>query len=358
MPTKTPHMPMIDATSITLAPDASIMEAVACIDRSSAKIALVCDASGKLLASVTDGDIRRAFLKGANLESTVESAMHSKPYTLKASTPRAEIIETMRRLEIRQVPLVDSRGVLKGVVTLDQLSGMAHPPRSNPVVIMAGGKGKRLLPLTSDCPKPMVDINGKPMLEWMLQRFVLQGFREFYIAVNYLGHMIEEYFGDGSKFGCNITYIREEHFLGTAGALALIEQKLTEPLLVINGDIMADIDFADVVDFHVASGAEATVCARPHRVQVPYGVIQMKNGVLHTIVEKPVHEDLISAGIYVLDPVVITYIDRDVMTDMPNVLLNIAQQKKNVAVFPMREEWLDIGRHEDLELAKRVLMEA
>ena len=222
------HVPMIDATTITLSPSATIMQAVECIERSDAKIALVSDADGTLLATITDGDIRRAFLKGATLNSTVEQAMHRNPYTLCVSTPRGEIIETMRARDIRQVPLVDGTGSVVGVVMIDQLSGLAHPPRTNPVVIMAGGKGQRLMPLTQNCPKPMVDINGKPMLEWMLQRFVLQGFRQFYIAINYLGHMIEEYFGDGHAFGCHITYVRESEFLGTAGALSLLPGDFNE----------------------------------------------------------------------------------------------------------------------------------
>ena len=352
------HLPMMDVSNILLKEDATIMQAIACIDSSDAKIVLVNDASGKLVGSATDGDIRRAFLKGATLESPISGAMHTKPYTLAVGTPRNEIIETLKLHDIRQVPLVDAKGAVVGIVTLDQLTGLAHPPRTNPVVIMAGGKGQRLMPLTTNCPKPMVDINGKPMLEWMLQRFVLQGFHEFHIAINYLGHMIEEYFGDGSAFGCHITYIREQTFLGTAGALSLLTEKFDEPLLVINGDIMASIDFADVVDFHESSNAIATVCARPHRVEVPYGVIEMRDGVLHTIVEKPVHEDLISAGIYVLDPRALSYIEPNTVTDMPSVLLTLARDAQKVAVFPMREEWLDVGRHEDLELAKRAVRNA
>ena len=354
--TTNPTLPMIDAASITLSQDASIMRAIACLENSDAKIVLITDASGKLVGTATDGDIRRAFLKGATLESCINVAMHTSPYTLPVSTPRHEIMETLQVRQIRQVPLIDDKGSVLGIVTLDQLSEQVHPLRRNPVVIMAGGKGKRLLPLTSHCPKPMVEINGKPMLEWMLQRFMLQGFREFHIAINYLGHMIEEYFGDGSDFGCHISYVREETFLGTAGALSLLNAMFDTPLVVINGDIMVTIDFTDLVDYHVASNAFATVCARPHRVEVPYGVIQLKNGTLHTIVEKPVHEDLISAGIYVLDPKALHYIQPGMVTDMPSVLLSLVQDAKKVAVFPMREEWLDVGRHEDLERAKNAQM--
>lgn len=355
--TTAPHYPMIDAASISLPITATIMQALECIERSDAKIALIQANTGALAGTVTDGDIRRGFLKGATLESVVSGVMNPAPYTLCATTPRKEIIETMRVREIRQVPLVDEDGRVVGLVTLDQLSGMAHPKRNNPVVIMAGGKGLRLLPLTSHCPKPMVEINGKPILEWMLQRFIAQGFHRFYFAINYLGHMIEEHFGDGTAFGCSITYIREESFLGTAGALSLIREPFTDPLLVINGDILVSIDFADVVDYHAASHAIATVCARQHSVEVPYGVIQLKDGMLQTIVEKPVHEDLISAGIYVLNPAVLATIPKNQVTDMPTVLLALVQTNQKVAVFPMREEWVDVGRHSDLELAKRSLSE-
>lgn len=356
MSTQSPY-PMIDAASISLPMTATLMQALACIERSDAKIALIQTSTGALAGTVTDGDIRRGLLKGETLESPVSSVMNRAPYTLSATTPRKEIMETMRVREIRQVPLVDSQGCVVGLVTLDQLSGLAHPRRNNAVVIMAGGKGLRLLPLTSHCPKPMVEINGKPILEWMLQRFVAQGFHRFYIAINYLGHMIEEHFGDGEAWGCSITYIREEAFLGTAGALSLIEEPLSDPVLVINGDILASIDFADVVEYHMASKAMATVCARQHSMEVPYGVIQLKDGMLQTIVEKPVHEDLISAGIYVLNPGVLATIPRHTVTDMPSVLVSLAQASEKVAVFPMREEWVDVGRHSDLELAKRSLSE-
>ena len=191
------------------------------------------------------------------------------------------------------------------------------------------------------------------MLEQIIQQFTSQGFGNFYIAINYLGHIIEDYFGDGNRWDCHIHYLREQEFLGTAGALSLIEDTITEPFIVMNGDILTSIDFGALMDYHAGSGSMATVCARQHRMEVPYGVIQLKDGMMQAIVEKPVYEDLVSAGIYVLDPRAMAYLAKGRAADMPNLLLSIVQDGKKVAVFPMREHWMDVGRHDDLDLAKR-----
>jgi len=210
---------------------------------------------------------------------------------------------------------------------------------------MAGGKGKRLLPITQDMPKPMVPVGGKPILEWILLRLTHYGFREFTFAINYLGHMIEDYFGDGSAFGCRIRYVKETEFLGTAGALSLLPPGDQHPLVVTNGDILTGLDFE--------GGYIASVCARAHRVEVPYGVIDVRDGCMRGIVEKPVYDNLISAGIYVLSPSVLSKIPREQVLDMPDLLLSLVHEDNKIGVFALEDEWVDVGRHDDLERAKR-----
>lgn len=331
-----------------------IRKALQIIDGTEARIALVVDAAGKLIGSVVDGDIRRALLRGATLETPVENIMAREPYVRPIGTSRQKLLEAMRTLDIRQIPLVGEGGRLEGIVVYDMLGGFKQATRSTPVVIMAGGKGKRLLPITTDMPKPLVPVGGRPMLEWILLRLSHYGLRNVTLAVNYLGHMIEEYFGDGSAFDCHITYVREKEFLGTAGALSLLPEKPAEPMLVMNGDIISNMDYDSLIEHHAQSRAVATVCARAHRTEVPFGVIRHENGWLTGMSEKPVYENLISTGIYMLSPEALAAIPTGTFTDMPTVLTNLAGQKKPVAVFAMDDEWVDVGRHDDLERVKRL----
>ncbi len=344
--------PLIPACEVQMTESQPVLKALEIIENSSAKIALVVDSGGRLCGALTDGDIRRAFLKGATLNSPVREVMHDKPFTMPSSSGKAEIIDVMLSEKIKQMPLLDADGVLVGIAVYDMLTGFERQLCVNPVVIMAGGKGRRLLPITQDIPKPMIEVGGKPLLEQILQQFIKQGFVNFYFAVNYLGHIIEEYFGDGRKWNCNIKYIREQEFLGTAGALSLAKDELKEDFIVINGDILTSVDFRELLDYHISSKAVATVCARHHVTSVPYGVIKLKDGKLESIIEKPVYEDLISAGIYVFSPTVLASIPKSTIVDMPEVLLALAQDSRRVDIYPMREDWVDVGRHDDLEQAR------
>jgi dTDP-glucose pyrophosphorylase/CBS domain-containing protein len=346
---------MIPAEKVQMHDEEPILRAMQLIDSTDAKIALVVNSNGKMLGSVTDGDVRRALIAGCSLESPVRMAMHANPCIMPATSSRQDIIHGMQQLQVKQMPLLKSDGCVVGVVTYDALTGFLRIPRSNAVLIMAGGKGKRLLPITNDIPKPMIEVSGKPILEHILLQFIQQGFSRFYFAVNYLSHVIENYFGNGSHWNCTIEYLHEEEFLGTAGALSLFSSPPSDPFIVINGDILTSVDFSDLLDYHLSSDAIATICVRYHRTQVPYGVIRLKHGKLESIVEKPVHEDLISAGIYALHPEVLNYVPKEVPMDMPGLLMKLTQQAKNIAIYPMREDWLDIGRHDDLAIAQQTL---
>ncbi|MCW8164703.1 nucleotidyl transferase [Verminephrobacter aporrectodeae subsp. tuberculatae] len=344
---------LLDATRNMLPEQAPVLQALRILDQAQAKIALVVNAQGKLSGCVVDGDVRRGLLHGHSLETPVSQIMHRQPYVLPAHSSRQKILHAMQVLEIKQVPLVTPEGLVTGIAVHDLLLGLQHGERPNHVVVMAGGKGKRLLPITQDLPKPMVQLGGKPILEWILLRLRHHGFREFSFAINYLGHVIEDYFGDGTAFGCRIRYVREKDFLGTAGALSLLPPGDTHPLVVTNGDILSGIDFGHLVDFHAAGGRSATVCARAHRVEVPYGVIEMHAGCLQGIVEKPVYDNLISAGIYVLSPQVLARIPKDQVLDMPDLLRSLINAHHAIGVFVLEDEWVDVGRHDDLERAKR-----
>lgn len=345
----------LDARQNMLPESASVLQAIQVLDQAQAKIVLVVDAAEKLTGSVVDGDVRRGLLRGHGLQSPVHEIMHRQPYVLPAHSPRQKILEAMHLLEIKQVPLVTPEGSVAGIAVHDILLGLQHGERPNHVVVMAGGKGKRLLPITQDMPKPMVPVGGKPILEWILLRLTHYGFREFTFAINYLGHIIEDYFGDGSAFGCRIRYVKEKEFLGTAGALSLLQPGDQHPLVVTNGDILTGLDFGSLVDFHADGGYTATVCARAHRVEVPYGVIEMRDGCLHGIVEKPVYDNLISAGIYVLSPSTLPRIPKEQVLDMPDLLLSLVGEGRKIGVFALEDEWIDVGRHDDLERAKRTL---
>ena len=346
---------LIDAQANVVPEDAPLLRAMQVIDRMQAKIALVTNASGRLIGSVVDGDVRRALLRGHTLQTPVREVMHGAPYVLPLNTPRQKILESMHLLDIKQIPLVTPEGSVAGIALHDVLMGLQHRERPNHVVIMAGGKGRRLLPLTQDLPKPMVQVGGKPILEWILLRLTHYGFRDFTFTINYLGHMIEDYFADGQAFGCRIRYSREQDYLGTAGALSLVEPGQQHPLVVMNGDILSAVHFGDLVDFHATGGYAATVCARAHRVEVPYGVIEMRDGCLSGIVEKPVYDNLISAGIYVLEPQVLQRVPRGKPMDMPDLLLGLVGASHRIGVFVLEDEWVDVGRHDDLEHAKRNL---
>jgi dTDP-glucose pyrophosphorylase len=353
MPHTALSYPIIPASEVKIASDASILKGLEVINNSVARIALVVDTKGCLKGSLVDGDIRRALLSGCTLESPVSQAMYPNPISMPVGSSRQQILDVMHSMQVKQMPLLETDGALVGIATYDKLAGFVKEPHSNPVVIMAGGKGQRLLPLTQDIPKPMVEVSGKPMLEHIIEHFTKQGFSEFYLALNHLGHIIEEYFGDGHKWNCHIHYIRETKPLGTAGALSLIETKFTEPFIVINGDILTSANFVDLLDYHSGVGSMATVCARAHRMEVPFGVIQIRDGMMQAIVEKPVYEDLVSAGIYVLDPQMLQHLPHGAAMDMPTFLQTLVKHNQKVAVFPLHEDWADVGRHDDLNQAER-----
>lgn len=328
--------------------EATVSEAIAAIESGSIQIALVLD-QGRLAGIVTDGDIRRGLLRGMPLSSRATEVMNRTPVSASITLPRDERLRLMRQRSIKQLPLVDAGGMVVDIETFDEL--IEAPRYENPVLIMAGGLGERLGALTREVPKPMLHVGGRPLIETIVRNFVQQGFRNIFISVNYKAELIQKHFGDGSAFGAAINYIHETERLGTAGALGLFPSNPDLPLVVTNGDILTTINYGALVDFHNATPAEATMAVREHKVHVPYGVVTASEGYLQVIREKPTESWFVSAGIYVIGPNVFRLVDRGVKVDMPAVLERVVASEGRVAVYPIREYWLDIGRVEDFEQA-------
>ena len=333
-----------------ISPETTLREALSRIDSSGAQLAIVIDSKGRLRGTLSDGDIRRALLRDVDLSITTAEIMNSKPIVADAACPRQEVLALMRSNVLHHIPLVDEDGVVLQVITLDELTGIVKHP--NWVVLMAGGLGTRLLPLTEDCPKPMLHVGTKPILESILEGFVDQGFCNFYISVNYLAEAIMDYFGDGSRWGASIRYLHEDKRLGTAGALSLLPEAPQEPFFVMNGDLMTRTRFDSMLQFHIEHGVSATMAVREYELEIPYGVVQLNGSRIQGIDEKPVQKFFVNAGIYLLSPDVLDQIPKREYLDMPILFDHLMSAGKSADAFLLREYWIDIGRIEEFERAK------
>ena len=316
------------------------------------KIVMVANEQGVLIGTISDGDVRRGLLKGLVLTSSITGIVNRNAFVVPVGVDRALVKQLMLANKIHQIPIVDEGRRVVGLHLWDEiLSPVARP---NQVVVMAGGKGTRLRPYTETCPKPLLPIAGKPMLEHIVDRAKLDGFTRFLFAIHYLGHMIEDYFGDGERHGVHIAYLKEKFPLGTAGALSLIEPKPSVPFIVTNGDVVTDIRYGELVDFHTRHDAEATMAVRVHEWQHPFGVVQMRGVEIVGFEEKPISRSHINAGVYVLEPSALNVLDVDESCDMPNLFERLRGQSKRTVAFPMHEPWLDVGRPDDLEVARKI----
>lgn len=335
---------------ILIAPDTSIFEALKVIERQNLQIALIVNTEGKLLGSLTDGDIRRGILAGITLQDRVDKIMNHTPITVGQDKSRKEILRLMQDRKITRIPIIDDLGRVIDLKSLDQLIEVPKN-KSNTVILMAGGLGSRLGELTENCPKPMLKVGSKPILEIILGNFIEYGFVNFQISVNYKAEMIEDYFKDGKKWGVNISYIREKQKMGTAGSLTLLENVGADPLIVMNGDLLTKVNFAKLIEHHEESGSMATMCVRQYDFQVPYGVVDVDGHQIRSITEKPVHSFFVNAGVYVLDPKCLKMIPDGEHYDMPDLFSKVLAEKEKSSVFPIHEYWLDIGRKDDFQKA-------
>ncbi len=342
---------MHNLDDILIRPEASVLEALETINRSTAKIVLVTDASRRLLGTVTDGDVRRGILKGVDLASPVAAVMNAKPHSIQEGTSDAAALMVMKERSIHHLPVLDRAGCVLRLVLDSDLWRPGH--ESAWVVVMAGGLGNRLKPLTDETPKPLLPIGGRPLLEIIIENFFRQGFERFFLSVNYKSEMIESHFGNGSRFGVSIEYLSETERLGTAGALRLLPETPSVPVIVVNGDILTTLDARLLLMFHREQRAPATLCVREHSWRLPYGVVVVEpQGGFKSIEEKPLRRELISAGINVLSPEALQLLPANGAIDMPELLGMVSSKLGPPAVYPLREYWLDIGRLDDLRRAQ------
>jgi dTDP-glucose pyrophosphorylase len=330
---------------------ASIAEAIDVLNGVSLKIVMVSNQDGVLEGTICDGDIRRGLLKGCHLKTPLSKIIHRNPLVVRPELARNLVVDLMLANKVQQIPVVDDKGCIVGLHLWDQV--LAPPVRSNLMVIMAGGIGSRLHPFTKNCPKPLLMVSGRPMLEHIIERAKLQGFTNFILAINYLGNMIEEYFGDGGPLGVRINYLRENSPLGTAGALSLLDPDPEIPFLVTNGDVITDVNYGDLLDFHVRHHAFATMAVRVHEWQNPFGVVRTKGLEIIDFEEKPISRSYINAGVYALDPSCLSLLQKDAYIDMPSVFENVKTQIGKIIAYPMHEPWMDVGRIDDLLAANQ-----
>lgn len=335
--------------NILLHPNATIREALKIIDKGAMQIALVVDEEEKLLGTLTDGDIRRALLKDLSLNDTVEAIMFKKPTVCRTEDSSEKILDLAMTKKLHQIPIVDEDGKLVG---LQEIGNLLKPKyKNNRVVLMVGGLGTRLRPLTIKTPKPMLKVGDKPILETIIFNFKKHGFTNIILCVSYKSEIIEEYFGNGSEFGVNIEYVHENKRMGTAGALSLIKEQLDEPFFVMNGDLLTNINFEHMMEYHLVNNSVATMGVREYDFQVPYGVVNTDGENILSIEEKPVHHFFVSGGVYVLSCETLNYIPEDAFYDMPTLFEKVIKQSQKVLSFPINEYWLDIGRVEEFEKA-------
>lgn len=334
---------------VLIGPDTSLREALTVIDDGRSQIALVVDANRRLLGTLTDGDARRGLLKGLTLTDHVSMAMFPNPTCARAGEDRQSILATMRRLQVHQIPVLDAHGVVVGLEIVDDY--LLPQARDNWVVVMAGGLGSRLEELTRHTPKPMLKVGPRPLLETIVRGYAEQGFRRFYFAVNYKAEQIEEHFGNGAELGVEVRYLREQRRLGTAGALNLIPERPSSPILVTNADLLTKENYGFMLDQHIKSGADATMAVRDYEMQVPFGVVRARDGKIEAIEEKPIHRFVVSAGMYILSPAVLDLVPQDELFDMPSLFKAMVDCGMSTRCHQTEGYWLDIGRLPDYERA-------
>ncbi len=325
---------------------ATLQNVINNLNSTALKIVLVLNESRVLEGTISDGDIRRGLLKGLDINSPITSIIHRNAFVVPPEMGRELVMQLMVANKIQQIPVVDEHDRVVGLHLWNEIT--TPPTRTNLMVIMAGGLGTRLRPHTENRPKPLIHVGGKPILEHIIERAKLEGFTQFLLAIHYLGHMIEDHFGNGDSLGVKIDYLREQFPIGTAGALSLIEPLPHTPFVVTNGDVITDIRYGELLDFHIHHNAAATMAVRVHEWQHPFGVVQTQGVEIVGFEEKPIARTHINAGVYALDPGVLGNLSNDAHCDMPTLFERLQAKGKRTVAYPMYEPWLDVGRPDDL----------
>ena len=333
---------------ILVSPLSNIQDVLKVIDSESLQLALVVDLNNRLLGTITDGDIRRALINGIPLSNPISEIMYITPTVADCKSSKDQLLELMNVKQLNSIPILDN-GIVVGLETIHHITQKAK--YDNPVFLMAGGFGTRLKPLTDNCPKPLLKVGNKPILETLLISFIKAGFHSFYISTHYLPEMIRDYFGNGDKWNVTIKYVHENKPLGTGGALGLLPKDLPDlPIIVMNGDVLTKVNLEQLLAFHKKHDANATMCVREFEYQVPFGVIKNDGHMISSMVEKPIQRFHVNAGIYVIGRQIINSVEENEIIDMPTLLERYLNNK--VLMYPFHEYWLDIGRIEDFNKAQ------
>ena len=337
---------------LTLNPSDSMSQAIVILNDKAQRIALVIDEDCKLLGTITDGDIRRALIRELPMSIEVRKIMQSTPTFCYQSDSKNLVLSKMKKLSLYQIPIVNSENKIVDIETIQHI--LEDKVYENPVFIMAGGFGKRLLPLTEKKPKPLLNVGDRPILETIIEQFANQGFNKIYISTHYKAEMIRGHFGNGENWNIDIEYLHEEIPLGTAGSLGLLPKNLPEiPVIMMNGDLLTKVNFESLLEFHNSHTGSITMCVREYDSQIPYGVVDIKGQHVLSIQEKPVQKFFVNAGIYVLNPKIIGNINGISYLDMPDLLKSKIKKGDKINVFPIHEYWLDIGQMDEYEQAHK-----
>lgn len=340
---------MDSSKNLILNLNSTIKEALSALQYGTYKIVLVTNKHNKLLGTLTDGDIRRALLKQYSLDNKIENIINRNPATCNINDPKEKIIQLALSKKLHIIPIVDENSILVDIEDINLL--LNTPPKKNKVILMVGGLGTRLHPLTQNTPKPLLKVGNKPILETIIENFAKYGFVDIILSVNYKASMIEKYFSDGSSFGVNISYIYEKDRLGTAGSLSLLTNTPDVPFFVMNGDLLTDINFQHLLNHHIKSDVIATMTIREIKTQIPYGVIETRNNIITSIKEKPTTTYHVNAGIYILNPATLKYIPNNKFFDMPTLFETLIKNNLHTTIFNNNGYWIDIGQHSDYEKA-------
>lgn len=335
---------------ISVSRSCTVRKVMTVLQEYSMRLVLVTDEKGCLEGVISDGDIRRALLSNISLEDSAQKIMNTQPVVVTEDISRELVAQLFREKKINRIPVVDANGIVKGLIKLETIFSMHK--YDNPVVIMAGGLGSRLSPLTDNIPKAMLSIGGKPILETIIESCIHQGFDNFYLSVNYKSDQIMDHFKNGSQWGVSIKYLEEKERLGTAGSLSLITESQQKPIIVMNGDLLTKVNLCSLLDYHTQEKSLGTMCVKEYEFQVPYGVVCESEGQITEIKEKPFHSFLVNAGIYVLSPEVLSTIPASAYYDMTSLFQDLRKSDKKTMVFPIHEYWLDIGKMQDYEKAQ------
>ena len=339
---------MYKIDEIKINQNASIKEALEVIDKGAIKVAVVLSDDGLLLGMLNDGDIRRALLKGMSLGDSIAGIINKHPVVANINDTKERILELANEKKLHQIPII-SNGKLIGIQDIREFLAPKNKP--NKVILMVGGLGTRLRPLTNDVPKPMLDVGNKPILHTIVENFAKYGYTDIIMCVNYKSEIIKEYFGNGDKFGVKIEYVLESQRMGTAGALSLLQKRPKDDFFVMNGDLLTNVNFEYLHEYHKDSNALASICIRKYEMQVPYGVVNVRANKVTSIEEKPTQSFFVSAGIYMFSPIVLDFIPKGVFYDMPTLFSELLKQDFAVYPFFIREYWLDIGKMDEYRRA-------